>query len=338
MLKIQDVRAEAGKIVYGRLHVDSVQVPLILAAGAQDGPVVVFHCAQHRTEYGGSTAAPRLLQNLNLAELKGTVVAMPLVDVPAIATTRLKEAYADQSRDMQQYAGQERSNINRVWPGNATGSWVDRLAHAISEQVFKKATAVVDFHAARTVDHPFTSYSVEHGPSRDLAFAFGVRVIDQTSFTCPPPGQVHKSIPQYYNVPAILVEAPCSSGVVAEPIVRLMHRGMLNVCKHCGMLPGRPDLDDEQIVFRRPDPTHVFTSQHVGFFTWYKGYGELVTKGELIGEVRDLSTFEVLQPCIAPFDGGLPSVGPNTSQVVLPGEELATLKPVIEVRKNGKGR
>ncbi len=334
MLKIQDVQAEAGKIVYGRLQVDAVQIPLILASGQQEGPVVVFHCAQHRTEYGGSTAVPRFLRNLDLSNLRGTVVAMPLVDVPAIVTTRLKDAYPDQTREMQQYAHEERSNINRVWPGSVTGSWVDRLAHAISEQVFKKASGVVDFHAARVVDHPFSSYSVEHAASKELALAFGVRVVDQTSTSWNPVGQLHKAIPLNYDVPAILVEMPCSSGVVAEPIVQLVHRGMLNVCRHYQMLPGAPELDDEQIIFRRPDPTHVFVSQHMGFFTWYKGYGQLVKKGELIGEVRDCATFEVLQQCIAPLDGGLPSVGPGTSQVVLPGEELATLKPVIEVRRN----
>jgi predicted deacylase len=334
MLKIQEVQAEAGKIVYGRLMVDSVQIPLILAAGEQDGPVVVFHCAQHRTEYGGSTAVPRLLRNLDLSQLHGTIVAMPLVDVPAIVTTRLKDAYPEQSRDMQKYAHEERANINRVWPGSATGSWVDRLAWAISEEVFKKASAVVDFHAARVVDYPFAGYSAEHGPSKELALAFGLRVVDETSTSWHPVGQLHKAIPLNYNVASILVEAPSSSGVVAEPIAQLMYRGMLNVCKHYKMLPGEPELDPEQIVFRRPDPTHVFTSQHVGFFTWYKGYGQLVKKGELIGEVRDVSTFQVLQQCIAPFDGGLPSVGPGISQVVLPGEELATLKPVIEVRKN----
>ena len=56
MLKIQDVQAEAGKIVYGRLMVDSVQIPLMLAAGQTDGPVVVFHCASTAP----STAARRL--------------------------------------------------------------------------------------------------------------------------------------------------------------------------------------------------------------------------------------------------------------------------------------
>ncbi len=290
--------------------------------------------AQHRTEYGGSSAVPRLLRDLDLSALRGTIVAMPLVDVPAIVTTRLRDAYPAQTREMAQYTQEEKVNINRVWPGSATGSWICRLAHTISEQVFKKASAVVDFHAARTCDAPFAGYSVEHQPSRDLAFAFGVRVIDQTSTSWTPVGQLHKAIPLNYDVPAILVEMPCSSGVVAEPIVQLVHRGMLNVCKYYGMLPSNPELDDEQVVFRRPDPTHVFTSQHVGFFTWYKAYGTLVKKGELVGEVRDCATFEVLQQCIAPFDGGLPSVGPGISQVVLPGEELATLKPVLEVKRN----
>lgn len=335
MLKIQDVQAEAGKIVYGRLRVDALQIPLILAAGEQEGPVVVFHCAQHRTEYGGSSAVPRFLRSLDLSQLRGTVVAMPLVDVPAIVTTRLKEAYPEQTREMQQYTQEEKVNINRVWPGSAAGSWISRLAGAISEHVFKKANAVLDFHAARTCDAPFAAYSVEHAPSRDLALAFGLRVIDQTSTSWHPVGQLHKAIPLNYNVPAILIEAPGSSMVVHESIVEMMYRGMINVCKHYKMLPGEPELAAEQIIFRRPDATHVFTSQHVGFFTWYTGYGQLVKKGDLVGEVRDCSTFEVLQQCIAPFDGGLPSVGPGISQVVLPGEELATLKPVIEVINNG---
>lgn len=334
MLKIQSVQAEPGKIVYGRFLVDSVQIPLILAAGRQDGPIVVLHCAQHRTEYGGSTAVPRFLRGLDLETLKGTVVALPLVDVPAIASTRLKEAYPEQMGEMAKCAGELQTNINRVWPGKAGGSWIERLAHALSEQVFRHAAAVLDFHAARTCDHPFAAYSAEHEPSKQLALAAGLSVIDQTSYDCPPPGQLHKAIPQHYDVASILIEAPCSSGVVAEPIVQAMHRCMINACRHCGMLPGAPELPAEQVIFRRPDPTHVFVSQHVGFFTWYVGYGAQVKQGDLVGEVRDLSTFEVLQQCIAPFDGGLPSVGPGKSQVVLPGEELATLKPVIQVQRN----
>ena len=334
MLTIQNVQAEAGKIGYGQFMVESVQIPLIVAAGMEDGPTLVIHCAQHRTEYGGSTAVPRFLRNLDLKQLKGTVVILPLVDVPAITTTRVKDAYPEQARDMAQYAQQERGNINRVWPGNASGSWVDRLAHALSQQVFKHASAVLDFHAARVVDDPFTSYSVEHNASKEVALAFGTRVIDQTSATCDPVGQLHKAIPLHFNVAAVLVEAPCSSRIVYEPIVQAMHRGMVNVCRHLKMLPGALELPAEQVTFRRPDPTHIFTSQHTGFFTWYLGPGSSVRKGDLIGEVRDISTFQVLQQCVAPFDGALPSVGPNTSQVVLPGEELATLKPVVETRRN----
>jgi len=333
-LKIQNSQAEPGKIVYGRLCVDAVQIPLILAAGKKDGPTLVLHCAQHRTEYAGSTAVPRLLSGLDLAALRGTVVALPLVDVPAIYATRLREAYAEQAKDMAQYAHQLRQNINRVWPGDASGSWVDRLAHTISEEVFAKADAVLDFHSARLCDHPFTSYAAEHAPSREIAFAFGLRVVDETGFDVPPAGQVHKAIPLHYQVPAILIETSPASSVVHESSVEAMHRGMLNVMKHLGMLAGKPELPAEQILFRRSDAVHIFRSQHVGFFVWHRGPGSIVQKGDLIGEVRDISTFNVLQECVAPFDGGLPSVGPDQSQVVMPGEQLATLKRVVEIRRN----
>lgn len=333
-VKIQECQAEPGRIVYGRVCVDTVQIPLILAAGQKDGPVLVLHCAQHRTEYAGSTAVPRLLRELDLAALRGTVVALPLVDVPAIYATRLKEAYVELAKEMARYAGQVRQNINRVWPGDASGSWVDRLAHTISEEVFAKADAVLDFHSARLCDHPFTSYSAEHAPSREIAFAFGLRVVDETGFDVSPAGQLHKAIPLHYQVPAILIETSPASRVVHESSVDAMHRGVLNVMKHLGMLAGKPDLPPEQILFRRSDAVHIFRSQHVGFFVWHRGPGSVVEKGDLIGEVRDISTFEVLQECVAPFDGGLPSVGPDQSQVVMPGEEVATLKRIVEVRCN----
>ena len=333
-LKIQDCQAVEGKIVYGQLWVDSVQIPLVLAAGKRDGPTLVLHCAQHRTEYAGSTAVARLLEGLDPTQLRGTVVALPLVDVPAIYATRLSEAHVEQKQQMAEYAGQLRANINRVWPGNASGSWVDRLAHAISDQIFAKADAVLDFHSARICDHPFTSYSVEHEPSKQIAFAFGLHLVDETSQTEEPIGQLHKAIPLHYKVAAILVEASPAAPVVEEASVDAMYRGMLNVMRHLGQLPGEPILSDEQILLRRADPVHIFRSQHVGFFTWHRGKGSAVTKGDLIGEVRDIATYQVLQQCTAPFDGALPSVGPDHSQVVMPGEQLATLKRLVELRQN----
>ncbi len=47
MLKIQDVQAETGKIVYGKFVVDSVQIPLVVAGGAQG-----LTASRHRRKQG----------------------------------------------------------------------------------------------------------------------------------------------------------------------------------------------------------------------------------------------------------------------------------------------
>ena len=61
----------------------------------------------------------------------------------------------------------------------------------------------------------------------------------------------------------------------------------------------------------------------------------MVAKGDLIAEVRSLEDFSVLESHAAPCDGGLCSCGATESQLVLPGEELATLQPGAEIIHNG---
>lgn len=334
MLRIQDVQAKKGEVVYGQFHVNGVAIPMILAAGKQDGPTLVMHCAQHRTEFSGTMAAHHLLNDFDFSAIRGTVVILPLVDLPAITSTRVADVYPQQNQDMKQYAGQLRSNINRVWPGDAEGSWVDRLAYALTHEVFAGASAVLDFHSCRLCDAPFTAYLDTHNASRELAFAFGTRILDEADADSFPPGQLHRSIPRAIDVPAILIEACPTSHFVTEDIAEVMVRGTLNVMRHLGMIDGEPELPPVQAVSRRPDPVTVFLSEHLGFFGPCKQRGEVVSAGELIGQVHSLSRFEVVQELRAPADGVLPSVGPDHSMLVLPGEQVATFKPVRDVRRN----
>ena len=334
MLTIQNVQARAGEVIYGQLRVDRVSTPLILAAGNQDGPTLVMHCAQHRTEFSGSVAAHWLLSNFDFSQIRGTVVILPLVDLPAILSARVDGAYAEQSAEMAKYRGQVRSNINRVWPGDAKGSWVDRLAYAITNEVFVHAAGVLDFHAARLCDGSFTAYLDTHPASRDLAFAFGCSLIDENDATSLPPGQLHRTIPRHLDVPAILIETSPASKFVTPAVAEHMVRSTLNAMKHLGMLDGELELPPVQMVFARQDPVHVFCAEHLGYFGHCKQAGDMVSAGDLIGQLRSVGTFEVLQEMRAPEDGGLPSVGPDESMLVLPGEQVATFKRCREIRRN----
>ncbi len=79
-----------------------------------------------------------------------------------------------------------------------------------------------------------------------------------------------------------------------------------------------------------PIGERIFTAKREGYLTTYRQTGELLAKGELLCEIRDLQTFRVLQTVRAPFAGACPSIGPGSElRLVKVGEEVCTFKRVV---------
>jgi predicted deacylase len=333
-VRIQDVQAVPGQVVYGSLVLDGVRIPLVLAAGADDGPKLAIHCAQHQTEYSGSAMVGPLLADLDLSQVRGTLAIVPLCDIAAIVRTRLPDAYERQYGPMAALRGQLRHNINRTWCGVADGTWVERLSYLVAHEVFAGAAGVLDFHSCRLADPDFTAYLEGHEPSRRLALAFGLKAVD----TCPVKGhfsgQCHRQVPAELDVPAILIEMSPTSKLVPWSQIQIARRGVLNVMRHLGMLDGEPELPPVQVVFQRLVPKTVFRSSHLGFAVRYHDEVAVVKAGERVAEVRSLEDFRVLETHRAPADGALASCGPTESCIVLPDEELATFQADPEIIRN----
>jgi predicted deacylase len=328
------VRATPGEVVYGSFDVDGVRIPLVLAAGESDGPTLVIHCAQHPTEYSGSAMIGLLLRELDLAALRGTIAIVPLSNLPFIVRTREPDAFAPQADSLRPAEGTPRTNINRCWPGVQDGTWNERLAYVLAHQLFAKADAVLDYHSCRMCDPNFTSYIAGHTQSRHLALAFGFVAIDEMPVQGEFPGQLHSRIPDQLGVPAILIEMAPTSRIVQHHRALEAKAGATNILRHLGMLDGAPRLPPIQIVFHRRGEQIAFRARNKGFASFYLPEAAPVTKGTLIADVRSLHDFSVIERHIAPCDGGLGSCGTPTSQLVLPGDELATLQPGAEIVRN----
>jgi hypothetical protein len=329
-----NVKPVPGEVVCGSLRLDEVYIPIVLAAGGSAGPTLVLHCAQHQTEYSGSAMVGQVLSGLDLPGMRGVLVILPLANVPQVVRTRLPDTYQRQVDSLKSAEGTERANINRVWPGKPEGTWNERLAYLLSHEVFAKSDAVLDFHSCRLCDPNFTSYVVSSRPSRQIALAFGFEAVDETPQEGYFPGQLHRRVPIELGIPAILVEMSPTSGQVSWEAMQQARRGVENVMKHLGMLPGHPQLPPRQVIFHRTREQINFIAGVIGFAVTCRRPGELVGRGDLIAEVRSFKDFGVLESHLAPCDGGLASCGPDPSHVVLPGDELATLQPGVEVVEN----
>ena len=92
-----------------------VRVPVLVARGAQEGPVMGLTGAVHGDELNGIDIVGRLIRSKAIERLRGTLIAVPMVNVYGVL---------NQSRYLP-----DRRDLNRSFPGSKKGSLAGRLAH-----------------------------------------------------------------------------------------------------------------------------------------------------------------------------------------------------------------
>ncbi|HXF81538.1 MAG TPA: succinylglutamate desuccinylase/aspartoacylase family protein [bacterium] len=154
MFRFGDVEVAPGRAARTHLPLLStpdgeiVRAPVVILHGARPGPVLWIQACIHGNEVGGTLALHRLLAALAPAQLRGTIVAVPVLNVPAFRL-RSRESPVDHA------------NLNRVFPGDAGGRFSEQLADRIWRTVRATATAALDLHSAGDLGRvPF--YAIYH--------------------------------------------------------------------------------------------------------------------------------------------------------------------------------
>ncbi len=110
-LKIGSASGQPGQISYGSLEAvalpsgGSDQFPIIIAQGADDGPVLWLTASIHGAEYTGIAVIHRLLTAELASQLRGAIVAVPTLN-PAGLRTGERTPYYLRGQDP-----------NRMFPG-----------------------------------------------------------------------------------------------------------------------------------------------------------------------------------------------------------------------------
>lgn len=107
-------------------------VPVLIAHGAQSGPVLCMTAAVHGDELNGIEMVRRLMYDLEPATLRGTVIGVPIVNIDGF---RRGERYLSDRRD-----------LNRHFPGSADGSAAARIAYNFFTNVVTHCDYLVDLH------------------------------------------------------------------------------------------------------------------------------------------------------------------------------------------------
>src|SRR5262245_16574084 len=206
--------------------------PFTVIRGANAGPRLALISGVHPTEYPAIEANIRTARRLDPAEVSGTVVSLPLIDVPAFLPRTPFVCPIDGK------------NPNRFFPGNPNGTFTEVMDDAIFRAVIQPADYLVDLHGGDMVEAlaPFSLYSVGTDDavtqaSAEIGRAFGLPYLIANRPAAGGIGGTSIQAAAAVGVPGIVAEAG-SCGLLTEPETQLLVDGIENVLRHLGMIDG----------------------------------------------------------------------------------------------------
>ncbi len=247
----------------------SVNMPVHVVHGRKPGPVLLVCAAIHGDEINGTEIIRRLLAHRAMNRLRGTLIAIPVVNVYGFVS---KSRYLPDRRD-----------LNRSFPGSETGSMASRLAHVLTKQIIAHCTHVVDLHtgAVYRENLPQIRAKLSGEPEVEaLARAFGVTVILDA-------GLLEGSFRAACNdqgVPVILYEAG-EALRFDELAIRAGLRGVLNVMTALGMrtLTKAPKTPKTMVA----NMSRWLRAPQSGILRSLCATGAHVKEGEIVAYVND---------------------------------------------------
>ena len=142
-----------------------VTLPVLAVHGRANGPAVWLDAAIHGDEVGGVEIIRRVLQDVTAKDLRGTLIAVPIVNVHGFMNG---DRYLPDRRD-----------LNRSFPGTPRGSMAGRIAHLMMTEVVQRCEVGIDLHTGS--DHrtnlPQIRADLDDPRTRELAETFGAPVM-----------------------------------------------------------------------------------------------------------------------------------------------------------------
>jgi predicted deacylase len=270
---------------------NELEHPAFEARGAHDGPRLSLIAGVHGCEYSSIAAVTRFMDELDTSQLTGRITAVPVVSMQSF---RQRSPFV---------VPEDGKNLNRCFPGSNGGTYTERLARGIFDELIAPADALVDLHGGDQVEdlEPFTIYvgSPVEERAHALALAFGLPYVVRQPPNDSGLAGMTATAAADAGVPAIIAEAG-GRGILEESAVRMLVDGVRNALRSLDMLPGpvEPPRDPQRFV----GGNVWLRSRHEGWWEPAVGPGDEFEQGRQLGLIRNLWG-DVLEEIAAPAPG-----------------------------------
>lgn len=289
--------------------------------GAKPGRVFANVAGQHGMEHTGPMILRDLFDEIDPANLAGTLLLCPCANPLALKSNF--EVYPENEKlvdidkqdltsSMFNFQSREQLgayNLNRVWADDIAtvepAGLAGRIAHWLWRTMIAHADVVVDHHSVKRSLKP---YVFCEDPMTGWAPVLGFEGIWSTGPLPPEP------TPYVYQRLALqsirhgkvgLVIEYSRQYEIAESELSIGRFAVMNMMRALGMLPGKVEVPRPVWLLKGPYYNHLTVAEAtaIGHVHFRVGEYEAISKGQRVAEVRDIDTHEIVQVVDALFDG-----------------------------------
>ena len=277
----------------------SACMPIHVVHGRNPGPCLLVCAAIHGDEINGVEIVRRILLNKSIDRIKGTLIAIPIVNV---------FGFVSKSRDLP-----ERGDLNRAFPCAGTGWVAARRAKGRVGGRYPQCSHVVDLHtgALNRENLPQIRAKIIDDPETEaMARAFGVPVILNAELL----DGTFRMAARAHEIPVILYEAG-EALRFDEVAIRAGVKGVLGVMSHLGMR--RKSRAHNRTSCLIANTSQWVRAHQSGILRTLVANGTQVDIGDILAYIND-PLGENSEPMLSPVDGIV--IGKTNLPLIFEGE------------------
>src|SRR4029078_7587377 len=258
----------------------ALSIPVAVFHGAKPGPVLALVSGSHGHEYASIISLERLIGLLDPAQIWGTVIVVPLINIPSF------------EQKVPHLNPVDRKSMNRWYPGKMDGTQTDRASYLITKQVVEQCDHLIDLHGG-DLDESLRPYSYwtktgnekQDQISREMVLAFGLDhiIISADRPKDPQASRYLENTATTRGKPSITAEAGHAGTVETDDLNALIN-GCVNVMRYLKMLPEQPQMIEGAVWFEK---VVTLASEQPGIFYPSVKRGTYVSAGMKVGYVTD---------------------------------------------------
>jgi uncharacterized protein len=261
-----------------------IDMPVHVVRGKKSGPVLFVSATIHGDELNGIEIIRRILQLKSLKKLRGTLIAVPVVNPYGLIQ---HSRYLPDRRD-----------LNRSFPGMQKGSLASRVAKIFMDEIVSKCDAGIDLHtgAIHRSNFPQVRANLLDETTLAMAQAFRAPVLIHSSLR---DGSLREAAVEM-GVPILLYEGG-EALRYDELAIRTGLQGILHVMRHLGMLT-KSHYSSKKVPTVTVHSSKWLRAPQSGLMRTFKALGSFVAKGDVLAQI-DVPLQQESSEVLAEFDG-----------------------------------